>query len=60
MLLNLSKIYSNIDVVAGPDMLAVLERVSYAVELALTAWVMFHAAHGRSRAFASPGLQDDG
>ena len=60
MLLNLSKIYSNVDVVAGPDMLAVVERVSYAVELALTAWVIYHAAHRRSRAFCIPGLQDDG
>lgn len=43
MVLNLSKIYSNIEPAAGPAALLIAERVAYGFEIALTAWVIFSA-----------------
>ncbi|WP_342118971.1 CPBP family intramembrane glutamic endopeptidase [Pseudoduganella sp. OTU4001] len=44
MLLNLSKIYSNIEPAAGPAALLLAERAAYVVEFALAAWVMYQGA----------------
>ena len=44
MLLNLSKIYSNIEPAAGPAALLIAERLAYGFELALIAYVIFGAA----------------
>jgi membrane protease YdiL (CAAX protease family) len=43
MVLNLSKIYSNIEPAAGPAALLIAERVAYGFEIALTAYVIFSA-----------------
>lgn len=44
MLLNLSKIYSNIEPTAGPATLLLAERMAYGIEFALIAWVMYQSA----------------
>ncbi|WLI89617.1 CPBP family intramembrane metalloprotease [Massilia sp. R2A-15] len=41
MVLNLCKIYSNIEFAAGPNALLIAERVAYGFEIALTAYVIF-------------------
>lgn len=53
MLLNLSKIYSNIEPAAGASALLLAERAAYVLELALVAWVMLRAAPYRPRAVAA-------
>ena len=53
MVLNLSKIYSNIDAAAGPAALLVAERAAYGLELALVLYAVFRAGTHRRQAAAS-------
>jgi len=56
MVLNLSKIYSNIEPAAGPAALLIAERAAYGLELALVAWALFATGRrGASGAQATPG-----
>ena len=55
MVLNLSKIYSNIEPAAGPDALLIAERAAYGLELALVAYALF--ATGRRASEVRLGAQ---
>jgi membrane protease YdiL (CAAX protease family) len=50
MVLNLASMYSNVEIVAGPEVNLMLQRATKAVEFALAAWVM--AGAGRRKAAA--------
>ena len=56
MVLNLSKIYSNIEPAAGPAALLIAERAAYGLELALVAWTLFATGRrGKAGAQAATG-----
>jgi membrane protease YdiL (CAAX protease family) len=58
MVLNLSKIYSNIEPAMGPTALLIAERVAYGFEFALTAYVIFSAtARGKLAQVNSSSVQ---
>jgi membrane protease YdiL (CAAX protease family) len=48
MVLNLASMYSNVEIMAGPEVNLMVQRAAKAVEFALAAWVM--AGSGRRRA----------